>query len=665
MSKAEPLRAPFFCARRPRYRRSRLAFGAGFAADAAMSAADIGWRKSIATGAAAVALLGAVLAARHLVLTVLGGWMARQHLVYSLSTPVPEWAEWPADGMRADAMRADAMLLFLLVPAWALCVWLAALVPDKVGRTLWLMASVALAVAFGGAGEVWAGPVVLMATLVTRLVSGVTWKPVTLSLVLSLLTAGAVAVAWRTSGAEAAPDGDLLSRVAYGVGVCLSVLLTACCLRRRRCKLMGGGLASACVAAVLYLGFGHASPAEAWMARKNALARWIEPAGARELREALAAYRLSEAEASVCRMGSAEASTDWARFSTVLRRAEALPGGAGTLESLWLRTDALLYGAREEHGCVVAARWMDFKAVVPVDFYRWPRRLMVEVPLEAANHRAVASTGVLVSRQATLAALARLEAGGGPDACWAAEAIGALKLDAGVYPQAAAAFRRALAGNARNAPIWWALAKAEAFQTTGDARASEALAQAWVHDPRLLFSPELEREPLRRVAASALGRLDRLIVDGSAGGHASSWLYRAHRFREWRRQWDVSSGRMAIFLHNLRRDPAPSATIACLRLRLDETLRGRDEAKVGAYFASAFALVCDRHITLGGAHTLFAMCEQGGHVWSSPTGPHRLVSRPVSVNWRGMRTDGGMGASFVSIEEQVMARLLCYGNERP
>lgn len=570
---------------------------------------------------AGLTLLIAAWAAQAAWMSVGGTWASHDRLIYSLSTTVPDWAQWDLAGARTGAFAANPLMAWPACAAWAACVWLAGRSRDKWARTLWLLSTLLGTVAAIGAGD--AGAVFAMGAAVLGAWGVVAWatksrpslKPVWTAGAASLFALTGIALLWRTSFPDA--GAPVLSWIfAYAVMIAAGLVAAgAVAFAARARPTLAGALGAAVFAGVLYVGPGTTGIPGAWAARRAEIVRLTESSGWRALRGDFAETRLSEAEASVQRLPRPEADTLWTRRRESANRASSF-GDEGKTASGWLTADEALYA-----GCTGAQR-----------------------------------NGLRA------AALTRLTTA--PAGPVAEEMTGWLRLDAGDFAGAATQFRNALAASPAAPMRWLGMGLAE-IGAGRDEQAAKALATWCLLDPRAVFSPAWQRAPLDKLRPAAMRDWTESVSGLIAGDAVSANdAARLLRFTGWLSAWERAGGNPEKFLDDAQA-PAPVAgAVRLVRERMRETLREPSDAKIGAILSAGTALLADRHVNLGQCHDIFDAMRAGktGTVAAPAT---ILISRPVMPGWADACriTEGGAGATLHDFEENLVVRLLTYGHE--
>ena len=593
-------------------------------------------RISIGTAFAALLLPCTAWIAKDVFLSILGEMVSHRHLVESLSTPVPIWESWSVQGARQAQFLIDPVLGLGLGMVWAGVMWRAGLVRAKLERSLWLFIGLAIAAAVIGAGDsgLLAAPVagVFVAWGLAKL-SGVQadshsgafpLKPLWVALTLGGLAWCGIVWAWdEASLANPIPSvlmGVFQLALSGTIGLFAAYWITGLGVQSHALSTWAGwrGITAAAVmAGSLYVGTGFPDLKTVWSARFDSVSKLLESPARKSFRRELSAYRLTPHEAAAVRMARAELSTKWEDAVVLKEKARGF-GADGAAVSLWLSADVAVFS-----------------------------------PAKAGEREA-----------ARISALRDLNAAPEKGVAWVGEMAGWFYLDGGQPEAAVAAFHQSLRAEPANAMAWYGLAKAELGRQSGEPHAVEALAQACLLEPRMMFSPALLRPPFSSIREVALRHCeDSVLTLEKAGMISAGDVARHRRYVSWRAAWDRAQGRVANFLNDTG-SPAPVVgSVACVRNRLNETLAKPNDDKIAAIFGSGVALLTDRHFNIGQAHRLFARCQKGGEVWSEPKGEHILISRPLMAGWPSTFTEGGVGSTLGEFEENLVIRLTCYGWE--
>lgn len=533
--------------------------------------------------------------------TVCGERLAHDRLIYALSTTVPAWADWNVAGARETSEALPVCVSVALCAVWTCTQVAAAHTRDKRIRPILLIAAFLGLVGCIGAGDlptaVTAGVAVVATGLLVKRFSGQpdrALKIILTGLGATVLACTGILVVWKaTFPAETVDVSSRILRAAIATGI---LAYGASALRRRRTPpgTVAAGIAAA-VALALYPGNPSAGFAQSWSDRSVEIRRQACRLTHRELIAELDAYRPSAKEAAIVRLPRAEAGTAWNKTDDLLRKSAI----SAPAVARWLAADASSYG---------------------------PKSVADRQKMRAALLGEPASGDSFENDMRGWLLLAGSDATGARKAFDAAPRESAMsRLGAGLS---------ALAAGDEDAAVG-------------------ALTRFCELDPRALFSPAWDREPMVRVKT----RVIQSWIQSVRGGESAP----GKRFAVWLACWERADGNMRRFLEDPRNDAPVSPAIAQVRARLLETLRSPDDARIGAIFSSGVAMLTDRHVNLGQCHALFAACAGGEKAKQIPE--RTLITRPTMAGWSPLPTEGGAGASLHDFEENLLVRLVTYGNE--
>jgi len=223
---------------------------------------------------------------------------------------------------------------------------------------------------------------------------------------------------------------------------------------------------------------------------------------------------------------------------------------------------------------------------------------------------------------------------------------GWLALDSGNHAEALREFGRT--GSDSFSRLGAGLAAAGA----GDrARAVDELTLRCVSDPRAIFSPAWDREPLASLRNDVRHRWKTAALAANDA--------RQDRFVIWSDAWERAGGNVRRFLEDPANTAPVPASVRLYRERLLDTLKAPDDAKIGAIFSAGVAMFTDRHVNLGQCHRLFEACDGGARAAAIPE--RILISRPLLPGWGRLPVEGGAGTAPHDFEENLLVRMTTYG----
>lgn len=559
-----------------------------------------------------------------------GDWISQNKLLHAFSSRVPEWVSWDLGGARTMVFTANPLFSWLLCAVYSASVWLAGCRSDRLLRPLWLLTALLGALAFIGAGDISVA-VISTASLtlvwvlmrysaepesdnrMIRQTPGL--KSIGTAATLGMLAFIGIELIWQTSFANGANVFNLPLLGCFGSTLASIVIVLFITRIVRHRPVLSGTLMSAVLSAIWYMGPGTLEFTSAWNARGVEVARITESGRWKELRRELNKTRLSEREASVQRLPRPEVNSLWKLREGLGETAQSL-GNEGRIATAWLAADEALYSGK---------------------------------------------TGVEREKQRTAALEQAVTM---PAGSFAEEIKGWLYLDATGNASARIAFLNAIRLRPEAPMTWLGLALAESALGNDEA-ASGAFANWCLLDPRGIFSPAWSRRPMSRHREESLRRWSVFVTTPAFMKRLSKKdSERLLKFEGWLVGWRNAGGNVEKFLED-KNTPIPSSSaVRLIRERIREVLKTPVEMKAGAVLSAGATLLAERHLNVGQCKEIFETLRGGSRDSRLPAAAIR-ISRPLMSEWADSCriTEGGVGATLHDFEEDLVLKILTYGQE--
>lgn len=548
--------------------------------------------------------------------------MGHQRLVDGVSSTVPEWVgSWVYGGARPEFFQAEGLVVACVVAVACGSFWAAGLSESKGPRALWMLNAAVACVGLAGAGDAaavmlgavahimgWGGARALGPALPSE---GWQFGPTKAGL-FGLVCLGLVGISLPLLWVDACvgfPSGVSVPAIAMATGVVLAVL--SLWLRREHPRtavsVMTAGLAGLGVLTVRSSTEGPA--VDVWGWRADVLAE-------SHLRRSLVDYRPDEREASVARHSRPEAATIEG-LAPVLQSHAGMFGAQGRFLSDWLEADAAIY---------------------------------VSAPGKARESALNRAYSTLLKNECQ------------PEAGVLSEMFAWVACSAGDWARATGHFEAAIRAQPRAAMAWYGYGLA--LRSAGRLGDAESAWCRWcLLEPRAVFSPVWTRPPMKDSQAPVM-RAWREAMARIRPKLPKAEVARFDRFARWQTAWVASRGVAEQFLAASAPEGAGDydPTVMQVRLRYRELLANPTEARIGAFYSAAVALLTDRHLNLGQCRRLHVVMKgEPDPVAGVPVSS--LISRPRMPGWLDVSsfTEGGAGASLGDFEENLPVRLLTYG----